>query len=496
MLGALNKIFLALILMLALAAISISILTLFFPMLLGGDSEHDAFSFMDNRSDFSLQIPTEHISPADSPDRLNITVRTPTLRESDLVFIDVYGGGRQLAHVDCLKGEELNHTGFSELTCEVPIPYDYAVSSDYRIYGILTSDGKEYSSGPSTIASDWTSYESDFWGFSESLAIIIAGIYLVIVLPVLLLVWFVAWNTKHDRIDPGEYSLGSLINLAGKGMAQKFHSFLVSPYFWALESLGILIIVLYMAISARVWESSTALVAFALSGLLSFFIPFLWCSAWWYADYKEREPLRIMLSFFLWGMLSGLMAIGLNTVAGALLGVIGLGFFSTFLLAPPMEEFFKGSGLALLSGHHEYDSIEDGIVFGFTIGMGFSFIENWVYLLNNPMGSDIWGWLWVFILRSIIFSANHGFFTALTGIVIGYLVERRFQAPALGLLVGVPLAAFFHAMHNSGETIIALLGGGGALIYCCFLIPFFDYGGFVILILLFIRAVIRIRSGP
>jgi hypothetical protein len=110
------------------------------------------------------------------------------------------------------------------------------------------------------------------------------------------------------------------------------------------------------------------------------------------------------------------------------------------------------------------------------------------------MGSDVWGWLFVFFLRSIVFSANHGFFTAIIGIIIGYMIERGSRSPALGLLIGVPIAAFFHAMHNSGEAIIALLGGGGALIYCCFLIPFFDYGGFVILVLLFIRSVLR-RAG-
>jgi RsiW-degrading membrane proteinase PrsW (M82 family) len=193
-------------------------------------------------------------------------------------------------------------------------------------------------------------------------------------------------------------------------------------------------------------------------------------------------------------MMAALMAIGLDVLAGALFGLVGLGFFGAFLLAPPIEEFFKGSGLALLSEHHEFDSIEDGIVFGFTIGMGFSFIENWIYLLDNPMGSDIGSWIFVFLLRSIVFSANHGFFTALTGIVIGYLIERKFPAPALGLLVGVPLAAFFHGMHNSGEMIIALLGGGGALIYCCFLIPFFDYGGFIILVLLFVRSIMRKKT--
>jgi RsiW-degrading membrane proteinase PrsW (M82 family) len=266
---------------------------------------------------------------------------------------------------------------------------------------------------------------------------------------------------------------------------------MVSPYFWGLEMLGILIVMLYMGIAGEIWKSWTALAAFAMSGLIAFIVPFLWCFLWWYADYREREPLRVLVTLFLWGMLAALMAIGINTVMGLAFGLAGLGFFTSFFIAPPVEEFFKGSGLLIFANHHEFNSVEDGIVFGFTIGMGFAFIENWIYLLGNPMGADVWSWLALFLLRSVVFSANHGLYTAITGATIGYLIEKKFGFPALGLLVGVPIAALFHAMHNSGEMIVALLGGAGALLYCCVLIPFFDYGGLLLLVVLFIRAVTR-----
>jgi len=77
--------------------------------------------------------------------------------------------------------------------------------------------------------------------------------------------------------------------------------------------------------------------------------------------------------------------------------------------------------------------------------------------------------------------------------VIGYLIEKGFKAPVLGIFVGVPIAAFFHAMHNSGEMLISFLGAGGILVYCCFLIPIFDYGGLILLVALFVRAVLRKR---
>ena len=484
----LNEAFLAIILLIALIAMAISIIIIFLPFLPGTSDEFEASSSMHNRPDFYLSGGIQPLSSSDSPKIIRINISTPALKDDDALFVDVYGEGRQVAHIDCLDGSE-NHTGSTSLSCAIPIPYDYDPVGNYHLIATLTSDNADYSSGPVSADVDWGAYEQNFWAFSWLLIAILGVAYILVLVPVGLFVWAAAWRTKHD--DAEEYSLGSLFSLRGKGMIQKFHSFLISPYFWALELTGILVILAYMAFTAQIWKSWTALAAFLFSGFLAFIVPYLWCAAWWYADYRKREPLRLMFSFFLWGMLAALMVIGINSITGVIFGLAGFGFISTILLVPPMEEFFKGSGLALLSENHEYGSIEDGIVFGFTIGMGFAFIENWIYLLDNPMGSDIGGWLLVFFLRAIVFSANHGFFTALTGIVIGYMIERKFKVPALGLIIGIPLAAFFHAMHNSGEAITALLGGGGAFIYFCLLVPLFDYGGFIILVLLFIRSVLR-----
>lgn len=466
----------------AAAGILLSIATLLIPSLL----ESEALSGAE-RDDFYMDAAPLSLAPDDSPAELNFTIHTPPLSEGDLLYLYVYAEGKQLAEIDCLGDAEADYSGATEITCTAMLSYDYSDLGAYDIIASFTRDETEYSAGPAKVTLAWSSYEDTFWGFSVFLLLLIAGAYLAILLPVTAMVAWSAFNMKHGE----EYSIGSLIIPAGKTLLQKFHSFLVSPYFWAFESIGIIIIVVYMALAAQFWKSGTALAAFILSGLISFIVPYLWCVAWWYADYREREPLRIMVTFFLWGMLSALMAIGLNTVAGVLLAAVGFGFLASFFLAPPTEEFYKGAGAALLAEHREYNSIEDGIVFGFTIGMGFSFIENWLYLLNNPMGSNIGMWLLVFFLRSIMFSANHGFFTAITGAVIGWLIERRSAVPALGMLVGVPVAAFFHAMHNSGEAIAALLGGAGTALYCCLFIPIFDYGGFLALLALFIRSVLR-----
>jgi RsiW-degrading membrane proteinase PrsW (M82 family) len=246
-----------------------------------------------------------------------------------------------------------------------------------------------------------------------------------------------------------------------------------------------------MSLYSSAWTDTWTLLSFLLCGAVAFVIPYLWCIGWWYADYKQREPLRIIVTFFFWGMLASLMAIGVNSISGEILGLFGIGFIGTLLAAPIFEELFKGSGLSLLSEHQEFNSVEDGIIYGFAIGMGFSFIENWLYFIQHPLGSDIVSWIWLVIVRSIIFSANHGFYTAISGAIIGYLIERKFSFPALGILIALPFAAFLHAMHNSSEILTTLFGSGGILLYCCLLVPLFDYGGALVIIGLFIRSIVR-----
>lgn len=498
MLRKINRLFVMLTMLFAFSSILLSILILFIPDILGEGLELENLKEMGQLSDFVLEKDGHMAKPDDSPFLFNYSIKTPTLKELDMLYLEIYSEGRYISEINCLEGFESfsDYENLTEFECTAYFPYDYTPTKEYLVYATLYGDGYEYVSGPSHFQADWSGYEGLFWEVAIFMAALVAGTYLFIVFPVTVAIAFLASKMKHEDARPGEYTILSLLNPLknGKTILQRFNSFLVSPYFWMLEAFGILIILSYLILSAQAWKSLEALVAFFLSGVMAFIIPFLWCAAFWYADFREREPLRILITFFLWGMFAALMAIGINSVAGVLLSVLGIGFLGAFLIAPPIEEFFKGSGLALVAEHHEYNSIEDGFVFGFVIGMGFSFVENWVYMLSYPMGSDILGWFLLFLLRSIAFSSIHGLFTAITGGLIGYLKERKYPAPALGLIPGFLIAALFHAVHNSGELLATLLGAKGVLAYFCILIPLFDYGGTVLLFALFIWALFRKKN--
>ncbi len=495
MLGWLDRALPIFVALLVASGIFVSLVMIILPVFIGEDLGLEELEAMERAQEFSAEGLPAYASPEDSPYVAPLLLRTPPLEDTDSLVLRVFGEGRGLGEVDCL-GEMESWAGMTELECNATIPYNYENSENYKLYAVLTREEGEYAYGPMEVRADWDGYEDNFWGFTGNTLFCVGGAFLLLIIPLALAAWWIAKRTRHREAYKGEYSMKTLLApfSTKRKMHEKVHAAMVSPYFWAIELLGILIVIFYMAVAAEVWKSWTALAAFLMSGLIAFIIPFLWCFIWWYADYKEREPLRVLVTLFLWGMLAALMAIGINSAMGLLFGLAGLGFFTAFLVAPPVEEFFKGGGLLIFANHHEFNSIEDGIVFGFTIGMGFAFIENWLYLLDNPMGADVWSWLLIFLLRSVMFSANHGLYTAITGATIGYLAERKFEFPGLGLLAGVPVAAFFHAMHNSGEMAITLLGGAGALLYCCVLIPFFDYGGLLLLIVLFLRAASRARQ--
>jgi RsiW-degrading membrane proteinase PrsW (M82 family) len=491
MLHSINRLFLLLIILAAATGIFVSIITLFFL----NQSEDQAILSSLHNYDYHSGIHMIGIAPnyssSNSPYSIEVTLKTPYRDSKDLVFIEVYSSGKLLSESDCLSQQkDTSEYSFSDsINCTISVPYTYSQNPTYSIFARYTHDGQEYIGNVEKVRFNWSAYENDLKGFYISLSLFIVSIYLLVILPVTIFALYTSLHTKHAF----KYSFRNLINPFSdpKTIFGKVNSFLVSPYFWSIELSGVIIILLYMSLYSSAWTDTWTLLSFLLCGAVAFVIPYLWCIGWWYADYKQREPLRIIVTFFFWGMLASLMAIGVNSISGEILGLFGIGFIGTLLAAPIFEELFKGSGLSLLSEHQEFNSVEDGIIYGFAIGMGFSFIENWLYFIQHPLGSDIVSWIWLVIVRSIIFSANHGFYTAISGAIIGYLIERKFSFPALGILIALPFAAFLHAMHNSSEILTTLFGSGGILLYCCLLVPLFDYGGALVIIGLFIRSIVR-----
>jgi len=205
---------------------------------------------------------------------------------------------------------------------------------------------------------------------------------------------------------------------------------------------------------------------FLVGGVAAVFMPVIFLVVGWLADYYEREPFRFIVGMFMWGVMATFFAFFINTTFSLLAGVaLSSGAAAVLIavfIAPAVEETAKGTGLLILSGHHDYDNVFDGIIFGFAIGMGFAFIENWLYFATNASPVVLGGlgeWTYNILYRSFLCSLAHGCFTATTGAVVGYFKGRHRNGgfEGLGFFLGLPIAIFLHGLFNLTAVIDSIM---------------------------------------
>ncbi|GAB3830014.1 PrsW family intramembrane metalloprotease [Kribbella italica] len=245
-------------------------------------------------------------------------------------------------------------------------------------------------------------------------------------------------------------------------------------------------------------------VVFAIAGLLIFGIVaksvgasgFLWgiglafvpiviiIPLYLWLDRYEPEPVRFLVFALCWGaFIATLAALLINTQAASLLHeTTGGGNRAAVFVAPPVEEFAKGSVILLLAlvRRKEFDGIIDSLVYAGMVGIGFAFTENILYLgrvfnqLSEEGGSaaGVQGVIGLFILRCVVSPFAHPLFTSCTAIGIGIAVRHRstavrFLAPVVGYLTAVLL----HGLWNGGAS---WAGGSGFLtVYLFLMAPLF-----------------------
>ncbi len=217
-----------------------------------------------------------------------------------------------------------------------------------------------------------------------------------------------------------------------------------------LSVVGAIVMILLIALSGA--PSSLAL-ATALAALPVG--PLVACYLW--LDRYEPEPRALLATGLVWG---GFVA----TAATLLIQGVG-GFFvplsesvSLTVAAPVVEEAAKGSFLLLMLWwrRHELDGILDGLVYAGMVGIGFSFVENILYLAAAYNGTDATGpggaeaLTGTFILRCLVSPFAHPLFTSFIGIGVGIAVSSRSPLTRVGApIIGYGLAVATHALWNA-----------------------------------------------
>jgi len=195
----------------------------------------------------------------------------------------------------------------------------------------------------------------------------------------------------------------------------------------------------------------------------------LWATGILILDRKEKEPLWMKLTTFVWG---ASVAILFSLVFNTLLGSV-TGGWTAQLIAPVVEETSKAAILFLFFFFlkKEFNGILDGLVYAGLVGLGFAMVENIVYYAREIASDNFSGGLRLFYLRGLLSAYAHPLFTAATGIGLGIASVTKDEWKKKWMpVIGLVCAIILHSLWNSS----GIIGSGGFwLIYLLVFIPAF-----------------------
>ena len=195
----------------------------------------------------------------------------------------------------------------------------------------------------------------------------------------------------------------------------------------------------------------------------------------------EREPWRRIASTFVWGAVFGVILGVLFSVILILLFSITLqgpiyeaitenSTYSTLFLvcviAPVAEEAAKGLGV--FTAGKDLDEVEDGLIYGASVGLGFAATENLLYgYLAWREGVGIF--IATVIIRSISSALLHASATSATGYGIG---KKKILGRGHYILPYYFLAVLMHATFNFFASMESLLSLFLAILFAIAAIEF------------------------
>lgn len=161
-------------------------------------------------------------------------------------------------------------------------------------------------------------------------------------------------------------------------------------------------------------------------------------------DKHEREPIKLLLISFFYGILSTLVTL---MISEAFDGEFALEkgnlvheFFNAFFLVALVEEFSKFIFVRfILYNNKNFNEPFDGIVYAVMVGMGFATLENILYVFNYGIATGI--------ARMFTAVPAHASFAILMGYFIGrakFTHKRELYLSALALFS----ATLFHGAYD------------------------------------------------
>lgn len=188
-------------------------------------------------------------------------------------------------------------------------------------------------------------------------------------------------------------------------------------------------------------------------------------------DRAEPEPKKLLFKVFLGGIIVVVLA---SIVEGFIEGVffpeisgklaqskasgieefIGspgefFGFLMIYFLAGPVEEFMKFFVMKNLAYRKiAFNQVADGIIYGVTIALSFSLIENTIYFVNILGEMSLTpNFIAIVVIRGVITTMLHVLAAAIMGLYLGRAKFSRANRTKL-MMKGVVIAALVHGTYN------------------------------------------------
>ena len=370
---------------------------------------------------------------------------------------------------------------------EITVAYDKKTTARTR-YAIVGRDTQGTVYGTSfEIDEDWAEYEKEIRASLSDMVLLWVPAVTLVLIVMLFAVARYAYTTKSPESVKGEYTMQTLIapKVAYSPFEEKVADLIMHPVTLLLElaCVGVLVYIMLESLTQGTGADDAGKIML-LSAIGSFAVPFLYfAAAWYFEKHEEGKPLRFFAGMFVWGMFAAFLSLLVSSgIISELRGVDIAPYVivATMLVAPIVEESFKGMGILFMSGHHDYNDALTGLLLGFTCGAGFAFVENWFYFSfkTNPFDIGLVSWVTLILYRSFFNTLAHGCFTAAVSTPIGYAksIQKLKSVARFAFVPGVFLAIAIHAIYNMSALADSFVVDGK-------MVPFYVFNPMLIILL-------------
>lgn len=183
-----------------------------------------------------------------------------------------------------------------------------------------------------------------------------------------------------------------------------------------------------------------------LYALLGGILPALiWLAFWQSEDKKRPEPSGRIIQTFLLGAMAVPLVIPFQRWALTYFPEFGL---ETFLAWAILEEVFKFAAAFIALKAIENDEPIDSLIYLITAALGFTALENTLFIANPLLQQDIAGTVVTGSLRFIGSSLLHTVSSATIGLALALTYFEKTWVKWVAGSIGLILAIFFHTAFN------------------------------------------------